>query len=414
MQISKKPYPITTLNDIKSKIDPAPDYQRPPVWKLKQKQLLMDTILREYDIPKIYWKRIKSEDKIQFEVIDGQQRLRAIWEFCAGGFSLAKDMDAVDGIDCAGKKYDDLDIDLRSGFDLYSIDVVIVDDAIQNAKEDEVRDMFLRLQNGTTLNSQEKRNAITGSMHDFVKSLSKHRFFEHCKFKNTRFTFDHIAAQMVRLEIEGGPTGVSDTDLNRMYEEHKNFDLNCKTAKKVRHVLDYLEQAFPEKTPELGRSNTLILYFLVSTLIESYVFKGTESDLAQWFIDFERHRRADERLDEDDRDPYLAEYRRLTSHATDSEESIKSRLVFLEKRFFLALPNIQLKDDARSFTPEQCLAIYRKNEGRCQLQIRCQGKKRSWGQWHADHITAHSMGGKTTVANGQVACLACNAAKVDK
>jgi carbon storage regulator CsrA len=39
---------------------------------------------------------------------------------------------------------------------------------------EEVRKMFLRLQNGTTLKAQEKRNAHSEKMRDFVESLAQH------------------------------------------------------------------------------------------------------------------------------------------------------------------------------------------------------------------------------------------------
>jgi uncharacterized protein with ParB-like and HNH nuclease domain len=143
MRISKQPYPISTLYGLRERIDPTPDYQRPPAWVLKQKQLLIDTILRGYDIPKMYWQRLPKGQKIEFGVIDGQQRLRTIWEFCANEFALARNMEPVDGIDVSGKRYESLDFDLRSKFDIYFIDVVIVEEAIQNDEDDEIRDMFL-------------------------------------------------------------------------------------------------------------------------------------------------------------------------------------------------------------------------------------------------------------------------------
>jgi len=411
MKMSKQPYPITTLFGLRARIDPTPDYQRPPAWTLKQKQLLIDTILRGYDIPKMYWRRISPINPFEFEVIDGQQRLRTIWEFCAGDFALARNMDPVNGKACAGQKYNQLDFDLRSAFDIYFIDVAIVEDAKENENEDEVRDMFLRLQNETTLKAQEKRNAMVGKMRDFVKKSALHPFFENCKFTNTRFTFDHIAAQITCLEINGGPTSVRDSNLNRMYEDNISFDSNGKVAKKVNRVLDYLLRAFPEKTPELERYNVINLYCLASTLIEAYVHSGTEKQLAKWFIDFESGRRANEQLNEDDRDTALVEYRSLTSFSTDGEESIKGRLEFIEKRFFLAYPDIQTIDTIRVFTPEQRLAIFRKDDGYCQLKLRCAGEKLRWGEWHADHISPYSKGGHTTVSNGQVSCSACNLAK---
>ena len=414
MKMSKKPLPISTICAWKTRIDPTPDYQRPPAWSRKQKQLLIDSILREYDIPKMYWRSVSRDDGVKYEVIDGQQRLRTIWEYQAGEFALAKNFDPVNGIACAGKKYADLDLDISTIFDAYPVDVVIVDDAVQTEEEDEVRDMFLRLQNGTTLKAQEKRNAMPGQMRDFIKEVADHKFFENCKFSNSRFAYDHIAAQMVRLEMAGEPASVRDSDLNKMYDGNRSFDPNGKAAKKVRRVLDYLLRAFPDKTPELERYNAIVLYCLASTLIGGYAHNGTETALAKWFIEFETERRKNETLDEEERDPQLIEYRRLTSQSTDSEESIRARLEFIEKRFFLACPDIEPLDETRIFTPEQRLAIYRKNDGHCQLKIKCNGERLAWADWHADHIVAHSNGGKTVVSNGQVACGPCNFVKSNK
>ncbi|MEP3629228.1 MAG: DUF262 domain-containing protein [Hyphomicrobiales bacterium] len=146
MKMNKKPLAIATICAWKNRIDPMPDYQRPPAWSRKQKQLLIDSILRNYDIPKIYWRSVERGNNIKYEVVDGQQRLRAIWEFHAGEYGLAKDIDPIDNIDCSGKKYNDLDLDISVIFDSYSVDIAIIEDAIQTDEEDEVRDMFLRLQ----------------------------------------------------------------------------------------------------------------------------------------------------------------------------------------------------------------------------------------------------------------------------
>ena len=43
---------------------------------------------------------------------------------------------------------------------IYPLDIIVLEDI----DEDEVREMFLRLQNGTTLKAQEKRNAYGGTM----------------------------------------------------------------------------------------------------------------------------------------------------------------------------------------------------------------------------------------------------------
>ena len=54
MQTSKKPMPLATIHGIRKRINTNPDFQRPAVWGTSQKQLLVDTILRDYDVPKLY------------------------------------------------------------------------------------------------------------------------------------------------------------------------------------------------------------------------------------------------------------------------------------------------------------------------------------------------------------------------
>lgn len=99
----------------------------------------------------------------------------------------------VRNVHVAGMRYNDLPLDVRTIFDAYPIDVVIVEDAAQNDQEDEVRDMFLRLQNGTILKAQEKRNAMTGSMRDFVKAIAKHPFLKNAASR-TRASLMTISA----------------------------------------------------------------------------------------------------------------------------------------------------------------------------------------------------------------------------
>lgn len=411
MKMNKRPLPLATIYSYKSRIDPTPDYQRPAVWTIKQKQLLLDTILREFDIPKLYWRRVKRADNVEYEVVDGQQRIRTIWEFHDNEFRLSSDMDDVRGHNVAGFYYSELPLEITEIFDAYPIDIVIVEEAIQEHQEDEVRDMFLRLQNGTTLKAQEKRNAMTGSMRDFVKIIADYPIFQKCRFNNSRFAYDHYAAQTILIELEGGPTNVKDSALNRMYESHVDFDTSGVKARKIKQVYNFLNRAFPEETPELVRYNFINLYCLASLLLDRYVWDGLEPKLNRWFLEFEEERRVNEDKDEENKDRQLAEYREHLSHSTDAEESIRSRLELFEQRFFGAYHDIEPTDPQRSFSDEQRLAIYRRDGGICQLRIRCDGMKVTWNNWHADHKRSHVQGGKTTVSNGQVACPECNLSK---
>ena len=133
--------------------------------------------------------------------------------------------------------------------------------------------------------------------------------------------------------------------------------------------------------------------------------------LADWFIAFEQGRAAEDDLPEEARDPALINYKRMTSYSTDAQESIKGRVDLLNARFFAALPDIEPIDPKRGFSHAQRLAIFRRDGGQCQLRIKCDGIKVGWDNWHADHKSPHVKGGKTTVGNGQLACVDCNLAK---
>src|SRR3989344_9247320 len=96
MKRYSKAFPISSIARREPTIDPKPEYQRGPVWSTKQKQLLIDTVLRDLDIPKFYFRAVHG-GLYEFEIVDGQQRLRAIWGFRKGEYKLSKDADAVDG-----------------------------------------------------------------------------------------------------------------------------------------------------------------------------------------------------------------------------------------------------------------------------------------------------------------------------
>ena len=407
MERSVQPWPLPTINGLRANIDTNPDFQRPPVWRKSQKQLLIDTILRGYDIPKVYWRKIGQD---QYEVVDGQQRIRAIWGFMEGEFCLPDDAGLIDGENVAGASYRTLPSSLRIRFDTYSLEIVIV----SNVNQDEVQDMFLRLQSGTPLNAQEKRNAYSGQMRDFVKQLAdESQFFHSVAFNNTRYAHDHVAAQLTRLAIAGGPTNIKNLDLNKMYEEHRSFDSQSASAKSVRRVLRILLDVFPEETPEMERYNVVALYCVISEILENHVIAEIQSDLKGWFLDFEERRREEEENSAEDASAEWLAYKDKISHSNDAEESIRFRMDFMLKDLFGCFPHLTRKDGQRGFSHAQRLAVFRKSRGYCQAKIACQGEHLAWSNWHCDHIEAWSKGGKTTVENGQATCPACNLAKGD-
>jgi hypothetical protein len=391
---------------MQGKIDPRPQYQRGSVWTRKQKQLLMDSILRGMDIPKLYLRSVDGHG-YDFEVVDGQQRLRTIWEFFDGEYPLSKEVELhVAGTDLKGKKYDDLPPDAWIELGRFPLTVVELD-----ATDEEVEEMFVRLQNGTTLRAAEIRNAMPGNMKLFVRELAEHGFFGNCRFSNTRRDYDHVAAQMTRLELEGEPTDVKNTRLEAMYRENQEFDLKSDKAKKVDRVLDYLLTMFPSKSPFLEKYNAVALYLVVSHLLENFHVAGRESEIVKWFEAFEAKRLADRDKPEDERDSALVRYQERTSHATDGVDSLRFRMDTLLQDLHSVVPDLAPLDPQRAFTDAQRKVIWLRDGKRCQLRVHCNGDECDWDNWHADHKSPWSKGGTTTVDNGQVCCPACNLSK---
>ena len=390
----------------KPKINVQPDYQRGAVWSKPQKQLLIDSILHDLDVPKIYLREV-SDSSYDFEAVDGQQRLTAIWEFYENIYSLSRDCDSVDGREVANLKFKDLDEDAKDSFEAYELSVVV----LRDASTEEVEEMFLRLQNGTSLNAAEKRNAMPGEMKLFIRELANHPFFEACGFTGKRFAYDHIAAQMVLTELNGGICNIRNTELEKLFKDFQTFDRNSLKAKKVKRVLDFLALVFPNKTPELKKYNAISIYILCSQLIETFVVKNRSSEISDWFIGFETWRQQDEIKPIDQRESEMVSYLEKTSHATDSQDSLEFRNRLLLRHLHESIPDLVPLDGRRNFTEGQRLAIFRRDKSMCQVRLRCEGKKCEWDNWHADHRTPWSSGGTTTVENGQVSCPDCNLAK---
>ena len=400
--LKKSTWPLFTLSKRRNSINTNPDYQRPSVWTKSQKQLLIDSILHDYDVPKIYLHEV-GENK--YDVIDGQQRIRTIWSFYDDGFPLAKNADKVNGMDVAGKKYSELPMDVASIIDSYSLDFVILD----NENEDEIREMFLRLQNGTSLKSQEKRNAMPGKMRDFIKDIVKHNFFNKVNFVNSRYNHDLVAAQMCLLTMNHGLCNIKDKDLNQMYENNRDFDSNSDTAKTVFRILNYLDNMFPDKAPELKRYSVISLYALLLDMMPNYALNGREDDLFNWFVQFEKNRALDELKDPEDQDPKLVIYHERISNSSDTYDSLLYRHNYLKEDLLSSVSNLPQKDPKRSFDEAQRQVIYRRDKGVCQM---C-GKNCDWNDWEADHILPWVKGGRTEIENGQVLCPSCNSKKKD-
>lgn len=399
-----KPNTIQTYLGLRSSLILNPTYQRGDVWDKTRKQLLIDSILREYDIPKIYLRKV-SKSPYRTEVVDGQQRTRAIIEFTENVFPLPAAAAPVDGEEVAGLYFSDFSEMLLERFNLYDLTVVEYEDAT----DEEIREMFLRLQNGVELNGQEKRNAMMGSIRDCVQALGDPPFFQSTRLSDTRAAYDSLAAQCLRTVIMEGPCRVQNNDLNAMYETHRDLKASSPEVQKTSATFDYLRQAFPVRHDSLSGATVVTLFMGTLHLVQNYVLPDP-SEYKTWFEQFETERHAEIAKDED-ADEDWATYHAKLQGGTASKDAVKFRYEHMLRHALLYFGNLTRKDKVRDFSSAQRMAIYYRDAGRCQLKLVCKGEKVEFDNYHCDHVQPWSAGGPTTVDNGQVACSACNLAK---
>lgn len=149
-------------------LDLSPKYQRNSVWNENAKAYLIDTIIRGLPIPPIFMRqRVDVYTRInKREIIDGQQRVRAILEYVEDRFPIKKSHNK----DLGGKKYSELDEDIKSDI----LEFEIVTEIVNTKVDSQIYDMFARLNsNNYVLNKQEIRNAkYWGDFKVFVYSLA--------------------------------------------------------------------------------------------------------------------------------------------------------------------------------------------------------------------------------------------------
>src|SRR5665213_2042168 len=90
----------------------APEFQRNSVWPSAAKAYLIDTILNDRPIPLLFIQRTTSAQKglPTYTIIDGQQRLRAIFEYLDDRFRLAKTQKSLR---YSNKRFSELPNDLK-------------------------------------------------------------------------------------------------------------------------------------------------------------------------------------------------------------------------------------------------------------------------------------------------------------
>lgn len=172
----------------------SPKFQRRSVWKDVAKSFLIDSILRNKPLPKIFIRQltdIKTRTTIR-EVVDGQQRLRTIIDYINDGFKVKK----VHNKEYGEKYFSQLDEDAQSAILTYKFSV----DTLIGVEDSDIMDIFARLNTYTTpLNKQELINA---EFYGYFKQLVYSVSYKYNKFwiENKIFT-EYQTMRMKEVEL---------------------------------------------------------------------------------------------------------------------------------------------------------------------------------------------------------------------
>ena len=376
-------------------------FQRSLVWSDKERKLLLDSIVKDFDIGKFLFREVKDKSH-EYEVIDGQQRLDTLRRLKHGDLTFSPET----GPEFADKELDELPSGLQVDILGYALDIVI----LKNISENQEREMFRRLQLGRRLTNGERLKASYGELHDFIeKKILEHKLFEEQRvgkrksgvllgFSNSRDVYFEVASQIVRLGFEGQACNIEYKNLEEMYFQNL-YTMDDSRGKEVIKDLNFY-QGVLEKEGAIfhpDKANCVSLYLFISTLRTAYTAK--QEDIMKFIRVFEAERHATSLTD-----PELVEYNKRLAGGTGKRRSLQFRFETLIKRFLANNPKVGLLDDKRVLSSEQRLAVYWRDEGICKA---CHAQV-SDKDFEVHHTDAWKDGGPTTVENSLTVCQSCH------
>ena len=207
--------------------------QRGYVWDIKRKSLLIESMIIGYPVPAFYARR--DENK-RFDMLDGKQRSSAICGYLNNEYALEGVSEEYEG-----KYFSDLPEEVQDDIISYSLTVYYFEDIT----DEEVNEMFYRLNNGKALTAIELTRVKAKSF-EKIKELSKHEIFTEALKESqiNRYTNEDIVIKaLVMLNCEK-PSLKNDFIRPWIIETEVTDDMAAAVSKaltNIREIHDYLE-----------------------------------------------------------------------------------------------------------------------------------------------------------------------------
>lgn len=147
------------------------DFQREDVWNRKKKSELIESILMGLPIPIVY---LYEDENANLIVVDGRQRLTALFEYLSSNFKLI-DLSILK--DISGKSFEELPLSYQSKIEDYQLITQVIKPPTPDSVKFQIFDRVNR--GGMILNNQEMRNALyQGNSTKLLNKLSQLEVFK--------------------------------------------------------------------------------------------------------------------------------------------------------------------------------------------------------------------------------------------
>ena len=427
MQVNSSEMKVKDLTgDYRKTITVNTEYQRGEVWSDEQKRKLIDSILRGYQLPFFYLHEIvqsnsRGDTWRVHQIIDGQQRCNALDQFINGDLQLYDATDEntklpsflrdTEKYPCpwGGKRFKTLPEDLQERLLTTQLPVAF----ITEADDYEVRDLFIRLQSGSSLNNQEKRDAYPGQFSQFIVELGgkpSRGYNGYDFFKNLirlqggsdRGQIRELAARITMLFLGrreiGGIVATSRENIDEFYDTKQDFDATAQECRRLLDVIGRLEQLLAGWTgPKLVGHNAIALVLFVDSIWDDYTraWEAAFADALQRFLTFYEEGRLANR--EGRSHAAWLNYGQYANASSVGPDRVRRRQEFFDSCMvgFLGDGLVPL-DPKRAFNDLEKRSIFWRDGGQCRV---CDSAV-PWHEAVFHHVKQHKDGGRTVVNNG--------------
>jgi Protein of unknown function DUF262 len=200
-----------------------PPYQRRSVWNQGYKDEFIDTILLQYPAPAIFlYEEVSEGGTSLYQVVDGKQRLTAVFEFAAGAFPVSENSPVTH---LAGKSFDQLSKDEKTAFWTYQFPI----EYLPTNEETIINGIFQRINKNTAkLTRQELRHARFGGLFiTAAEELTEQLFrvlpegFPRLEIQSKKQMKDVELVANLLLSMEMGIRGFSQDELDAAFSERE-------------------------------------------------------------------------------------------------------------------------------------------------------------------------------------------------